>query len=67
MYINPWYHGRIIVVDDKPPKQIPTGLLWPSGHPIVKVIQKEPMGFIHFKERDEYGEEEEEETSISDS
>lgn len=44
------------MVRETPPKVTPTGLIFPNGSPIYKVIYPEPIGFLHFPDPEEDGE-----------
>lgn len=45
--------GAIMV--DMPAEEVHnTGLIAPNGQHIIKVIPREPIGFVHFPEQEEY-------------
>lgn len=58
-----WYSEtwiKNLSVYERAPDQVDTGLLTASGHKIVRLIKKEPIGFVHFQERWWYDEEDQE-------
>lgn len=52
MWISP-FTPKILEVQRKGPVTTNTGLVFPNGDPIYKTIMPEPIGFLHFKSRND--------------